>query len=506
MSKEKKNIKNENIENEVIKENKKESFVIRMKKNVMVNKTKTIILVVLLFALFIAINFASKILDLPQYDLTENKIYTLSDSSKEVLKNIKTKVNIVTYGFDEGSNFINLVKQYVAANPEYLSYECLTEEENNSKVQKYGLSSGYIVVILETENTYKLIDAKSEFTVYDYTTYTAVDRTEQVITNGIIGLDSNSGTKKVYFLEGHGEYNETMIATTLQSLAAENFEYEFVNLLTTDLEVGDDDLLIILSPETDLTDTELSKLQEMIRKGMNLLYTQDYVLGSLPNFAAILNEYGVTVNNGYIVETDTNYTISESSIFFIPQMSETNNITSEISSDGYYLLLAQAGKLTIKDDETLSNLKVERDDILMTTENAVFTSNINSVDEATTSAEVGEHIIASMLTKTVSSGSEEELTSDLLVVSTGLYATDILLSEDSYTTLSSIGRNRDFFINSISELTDKSNYLKIRKGMDSSTFEPTENQSRIVFMVCFIVPIVIIVLGIIVSKIRKRRK
>ena len=80
------------------------------------------------------------------------------------------------------------------------------------------------------------------------------------------------------------------------------------------------------------------------------------------------------------------------------------------------------------------------------------------------------------------------------------------MNEKSPIPLSSIGRNRDFFINSLSELTDKTNYLKIRKGMDSSTFESTIEQRRIVFAICVLIPISIIVLGIVIYKLRKRRK
>ena len=94
----------------------------------------------------------------------------------------------------------------------------------------------------------------------------------------------------------------------------------------------------------------------------------------------------------------------------------------------------------------------------------------------------------------------------MLVISTGSFLTDYYVSEDSYVTISNVGRNRDFFINSISELTDRTNYLKIRKGMDSSTFEPTEEQNKIVLVISFLMPLVIIVIGVIVSRIRKRRK
>ena len=61
-------------------------------------------------------------------------------------------------------------------------------------------------------------------------------------------------------------------------------------------------------------------------------------------------------------------------------------------------------------------------------------------------------------------------------------------------------------INSISELTDKTNYLKIRKGMDSTTFQATAKESFIVFTIRMVMPLVIIVMGFVVSKVRNRRR
>ena len=485
---------------------KRAQFINRIKKNVIVNKTKTIILSIILIALYVIINVCALGADLPQYDLTENKLYTLSDASKDVLKKIKTKVNIVAYGFDENSNFDNFLKQYCAANPEFITYEILTEESNNAKVQKYGLSSGYLVVILEAGDKYKLIDAQSEFTVYDYTTYTATDRTEQVLTNGILGLDSKRELKKVYLLDGHGEYTDEEIGSTLSAITLENFEYERINLLTKDVTLGDDDLLLILSPMTDINEIELGKLKDYMNKGVNIMYTQDYTMYDLPNFKTFLSEYGVSITNGYIVETDATYTIAEGSIYFMPQVSSTNNITSEIYSDRYYMMLAQAGKLTFSSDDVLTNLDVKREDLLFTTAGAVFTPNLEKTEETKDALETGEFTIGSILTKTVGEEGKDLTESKLLVISTGSFLTDYYVSEDSYVTISNVGRNRDFFINSISELTDRTNYLKIRKGMDSSTFEPTEEQNKIVLVISFLMPLVIIVIGVIVSRIRKRRK
>ena len=476
-----------------------------LKKKLISNKFITLLLVVILFAAFIGINLVCAVIDLPNIDVTSNRVYTLSDASKNAIKNVTTKINIVTYGFDENSNFINFVKQYVKANEEHLSYEILSEDSNNGKVQKYALSPGYIRVILEAGNSYVSIDPQSEFTVFDYTTYSAIDRTEQVVTNAILDLDNKDEAKKVYFLTGHEEYDETMMSSILKEVEADNFDYEFVNLLTKDVKLTDNDVLAIMSPKKDLSELEYNKIMELITSGVNIFYTQDYLNNNLPNFSKLIGSYGASIVNGYIVETDSNYTVLDNSILFIPQVSNSNKITAEIFTDSY-MMLAQAGKLSFVSEDGLKSLKVIREDLVKTTEYAVFTGSLENEKDATALSETGEFVIGSLLTKDVSQNAENKIESKLIVMSTGAFAANIYLSEDANTVMAEVGSNSDFLLNSFSELTNKTNYLTIRKDMNSATFTPTEKQSYIVAAIAFLFPVVIILIGIVISTIRKRRK
>ena len=55
-------------------------------------------------------------------------------------------------------------------------------------------------------------------------------------------------------------------------------------------------------------------------------------------------------------------------------------------------------------------------------------------------------------------------------------------------------------------LGDKGNTLTIRKDMASSTYMPTESENKIVITLIFAVPFVIIGIGVIIGRYRKRRK
>ena len=72
--------------------------------------------------------------------------------------------------------------------------------------------------------------------------------------------------------------------------------------------------------------------------------------------------------------------------------------------------------------------------------------------------------------------------------------------------LLSFGSNKDFALNSFAFLSDRENSLTIRKDMATSTYTPTATQNRLVILVIFVVPVVILITGLVIWKYRKMRK
>ena len=170
------------------------------RKKFLMDKTITFLLIAILVVGYISVNLWVRELDLKEIDVTKNKIYTLSDASRQAVSKIDQDIKIYAYGYEPNSTFINFLKQYHEAN-EKITYELLTEENNAALIQQYGLTNSYVVVILESGDSKKVIDASTEFSTYDYTTYDTVDITEQVMTNSILSL-TEENKPNVYFTEG----------------------------------------------------------------------------------------------------------------------------------------------------------------------------------------------------------------------------------------------------------------------------------------------------------------
>ena len=498
----------ENKENK-IKFTEKLSLAFRRKW--VVDSTKVFLIIAILIASYVALNLGIRNLDLPEIDVTENKVFTLTDASKKAVADIENDIKIYVYGFEEDSTLVDFLKQYHEAN-EKITYEMLTEESNYGLVQEYGLESGYQVLVLVSGDSKKIIDSSS-FATYDYTTFQQVDVTEQTVTNSILSL-TDVNKPKIYFLTGH---NELTISGDMKTLALylgnEAYDYAELNLLTAGGVPEDADVLAITSPDKDFTVQEADFIKAFINKGGNLYVTMDTVAENttLPNLQSVLDIYGVSVQNGYILELSESSALSGYSQIFTPQISPDHPITADIYTDSY-MWLVFSGRLNWKDAGELTNMGVSKETLLSTSDTSAFITDLNkNVTEAIKDSKVEKNEIAAIATKTIkttdSEGKEQEVKSKLVITAVGSHATDYKIDKlsDSYP-LIAFGSNKDFILNSFAELANKDNIVTIRKDMATSTYTPTEVQNRIVISIIFAVPLIIIVVGIVIWRYRKMRK
>ncbi len=488
-----------------------EKFALRFKKFIIADNFRIFLTVAILLICYIAINTWASQAELPKIDVTENKIYSLTDASKKALEKLDNEVKIYAYGFEEDSTFADLLKQYNKVNNK-ITYEILTEESNYEMVKKYELSEGYFVLIIKSGDSEKIIDASTEFSSYDYTTYQTIDTTEQTITNSILSLNSEN-KPKIYLTQGHGEYDTTVITRLISQLQNEAFETEFVNLATAGTIPEDCDILAIISPAQDLLDAETTAIIDYINKGGEIFFCMDVVSETLstPNLQKVLDLYGVSVENGYVFECATNQYLSNYNYIYMPQVSSDSDITRDIYTDSF-LWLVFTGRLNYKSNEELQALNVTKETLLNSSEESVFVTDLSSeindaVESATLSGALKPSEVASLVTKkvTLEDGTEEE--SKLVIVASGSFMADYVVSEINQTyPLSFLGSNLDFVMNSMAYLGGKEDILTIRKEYNSSTYTPTNIQHLIVLAIIVLVPLLIILVGMLVSAWRKRRK
>ena len=143
-----KETKEQKKSNKEKKEKKPNKFIQTIKKKWLIDGTKTTILVLLILVVFFGISYGMQKLDLTPLDLSKDKLYTLTDESKEKVKNIDKDINIYFIGYSEDDSTIDLAKQYTKSN-ERIKVEVVTVDGRPDLAEKYGFQSGDTGIIVE---------------------------------------------------------------------------------------------------------------------------------------------------------------------------------------------------------------------------------------------------------------------------------------------------------------------------------------------------------------------
>ena len=158
------------------KEKKPNKFIETIKKKWLIDGTKTLILVLAIIAIFIGINILMQNLELAPLDFTQEKLYTLSDETKEKVKDINKDVNIYFIGYTDENPDVDLAKQFKNANEKIVA-EAVDINNRPDLAQKYGIESGSQGIIVECGDKSKVLTA-SDLVTYDTSTYETISIAE----------------------------------------------------------------------------------------------------------------------------------------------------------------------------------------------------------------------------------------------------------------------------------------------------------------------------------------
>ena len=253
------------------KEKAPNKFIQTIKKKWLIDGTKTTILVLLIIAVFIAINLGMQALDLTPLDFTQEQLYTLTDESKERVKDIDKDVNIYFIGYTDEDSTVDLAKQYGKAN-ERINVEAIEDVSTRPDLsQTYGIESGSEGIIVECGERSKVLTA-SDLVTYDTSTYETISIAEEKLTSSILSVTADE-VPKVYFLEGYSDFslNQNMYMLSIY-LGNEVNETNTLDILSVGKVPDDCDTLVITSPSKDFDDVATNAILDYINKGGNILW------------------------------------------------------------------------------------------------------------------------------------------------------------------------------------------------------------------------------------------
>ena len=509
---EKKEEKRAKKEKKKEKKEKKETskFVQTVKRKWLIDGSRTLSLVLLILAAFLGINTGMKVLDLTPIDLTQEKLYTLTDESKERVKDIDKDVHLYFVGYTDDNADLELAKQYKDANEKIVA-EAVDEESRPDLVEKYGIQdSGSSGIIVECGDRSKVLTA-SDLVTYDSTTYETISIAEEKLTSAIISVTTDD-IPKVYFLEGYSDftldYNMYYLSIYLEN---EITEVDTLNILSTGKVPDDCDTLVITSPSQDFSNEAKTAIIDYINRGGNILWLNAAmsVSADLPNVNEVLALYGVNpFDVGVIRETDSSRMVANSPDLVIPNL-ESSKITEDIYSDG--IIFKYPTRININEDG-LEDLNVVETDLVTTSEESYFRTDFNNSSSAAAEGEeTGSFVVGAELEKTITEANEETgasaVTSTLIIYGENYFISDYPFTQDSqYAAIQVSTYNKDLVLNSLAYLADREEDITARKSTGTVTYTATEQQDTIVRIIIFAVPVIIILVGLIVWQRRRRKK
>ena len=492
------------------KEKAPNKFIQTIKKKWLIDGTKTTILVLLIIAVFIAINLGMQALDLTPLDFTQEQLYTLTDESKERVKDIDKDVNIYFIGYSDEDSTVDLAKQYGKAN-ERINVEAIEDVSTRPDLsQKYGIESGTEGIIVECGERSKVLTA-SDLVTYDTSTYETISIAEEKLTSSILSVTADE-VPKVYFLEGYSDFSlsQNMYMLSIY-LGNEVNETNTLDILSVGKVPDDCNTLVITSPSKDFDDVATNAILDYINKGGNILWLNAAIATEVdfPNVNKVLETYGIKpFEVGIIRETDTSKMVSEQPDLIMPEI-QYSDITKDIyNTTG--VIFVNATKINV-DTDKLDELNVEENDLLLASEGSYFRTDFNNQQNAVADGEeTGTFVVGAEMVKTIQEADEETGTegieSKLVIYGENYFISDYQLSQNSQYGAIQLAYNKDLVLNSIAYLTDREEDITARKDTGTVTYTATQEQDTIIRAIIFTVPALIIIVGIVVWQVRRRKK
>ncbi len=472
-----------------------------LKKRWLIDGTKTIILVAIVIAIYIGVNILLQNVVLPEIDCTQNKIYSLSQETKDKVGNIEKDINITLINYSNYISLINFVERYVEMN-NHIKIEKIDDLSSRADLmQKYSLNATDSLIVIKSGENEKTVSENELFT-YDYSTGEQKDTTEEALTNAIMDVTTEE-KPKIYFMSNHTAYSTQYFSTIMSAIQKDANEVETLDILAKGEIPSDCNCLVITTLKEDLTEQERDKIIEYIKNGGKLLLMCGPNIANvdLSNFQKVLDEYGITIEKGVIFEGDSSHMVAGYPDFIIEQ-TRNNSLTNKLNMTMNFCLV-DAAKITLN-QEKLEELKVESEILATTSEKAYVRTNLEQ-NSPTRTGEDGEEetaTIAAIATKTI----EENKKSKLIIFGNELFAMDMQVQINGYA-MSTVNlyNNKDLILNSIAYLTERENTITIRKNSETVNYTVTEQQNTIIMAIIFTLPIIIIIAGIIIWQLRRKK-
>ena len=479
-------------------------FLEIIKNKWLIKGTTTILLAVIIIACYIGLTILADKLEIEDLDFTEKKLYSLSDETKSKLKDLDEDITIQLINLDDYTYIEEYAEKYETVSDK-ITIEKIDDLSSRVDLKtEYELDDTDSLIVVKTGDKEKTLSLYDLYTI-DYSTGQQIDTTEEAITNAIVEITIDE-KPQIYIYSGKTYYDPQQILTTITTqLTDEANEVEYLDILSTGSVPEDCDCLIITTLAEDMSEMERDKILEYIQRGGKILFltSQNILDVDTPNLDAILNQYGISIEYGAIFEQDTTRMLQNAPEF--PIVDVDASFMSDIGMN-VKMCLVDAGNIEMVDTDKQEELSVGYEILASTGETSFIRTNFdtNSYTRTDADSEEGSFTVGVCATKKIS----DDISSEMIIYSNELCASDLQVpvSNQYYMYAVDLYNNKDIILNSISHLTERTDTITIRKTDETENYTVSEQEDTIIKIIIFTIPTVIIIIGLVVWQVRRRRK
>lgn len=430
-----------------------------------------------------------------QIDISKTGLYRLSGESRETAERISqdtdifwivqsgrenSEIGVLLERYEDLNPLIHVQKVDPVVNPNFTDRYTSEIILDNSLIVSGGGRSRYISYNDIFTNSYDYYGQGETTTYFDG---------ENKITSALDYV--NSGIlPKIYRVTGHGE---AVLSIALEeAISRQNYLLENLSTLSLSKIPEDAECLLIAGPTSDLSEQEGEVLREFLADGGKLLAFTDYEHTDLPVLMSILEECGVEVLDGLVLEADPNMCYSNYPMQLLPGI-VSHDITLPITRSGYLVIVPMAHGM--KAPETAPqgvNISV----LLRTSDQAYAkTGRISTFGK-----EAGD--VPGPFALGIAAEKKTDSSSNARIV---WYSTSQIINKEYDAIVN--GVNTDLFLNSLGWLTENDSAITIHSKQISVNrlTVPSGAAARIGIVLIGVIPLLYLMIGIVISVRRRRR-
>lgn len=499
--------------------------------------TLATVITIVVVAIVVVLNVIVGVLD-SRYnwniDMTSKGLYQLDDQTIDYLHKINNDVKITMLAdesyFLERSELkivAEIMNRFKSESNGHVTVEYVDPTKNPEAITVYSqnydgnlsrgdavVSSGDLVRVVGFSDMLRQ-DSDFDYSTYQ-TTYSYTFVGEQSLVSAIMGVTDLHPVKigMIDTVNNAAIYDQmdANCYTKIKELLEKN-NYEIVSLDIANAELSDEyDALILCSPANDLTEAQITKLNNYLNNdnkyGKNLIYFgTPFQRSEMPHLNDFLSVWGISIGKSYISESDdakaqyANIALRYGTA--VPGIPTAQvNTDATVNADFGNTNLPIAAPLVCPVEQLFEQNSGRNTHVMLYTSESCY---LNPLDESAETfdpdtAERGRYNLAVLADSTFTSGSDVLKSQVIAFGSAWIFDYFIAGSAGTYS-------NATYLVSVMNNVTGKENVLQIaEKSLDKSKISLTEAKAKAIRNVTvFIIPLTVALIGIFVY-VRRRNK